>query len=134
MLHDISRNGHNFDCNGSDILSALMCIRDHTNIVFIGHVDAGKSTLAGQILLLTVSLSPASLSTINSSNLFTCCEQHHLLQLSGFTLVLISYLLSIGRRIRELQVGVYLHFYLYAYLDYHWSSRHSLPSGHNSRR
>jgi len=27
--------------------------RDHLNIVFIGHVDAGKSTIAGQILLLT---------------------------------------------------------------------------------
>ncbi len=28
--------------------------RDHLNIVFIGHIDAGKSTLAGQILFLTV--------------------------------------------------------------------------------
>nr|QKY15201.1 elongation factor-like protein (EFL) [Polytomella parva] len=27
--------------------------RDHYNIVFIGHIDAGKSTLAGQILFLT---------------------------------------------------------------------------------
>lgn len=27
--------------------------RDHLNIVFIGHIDAGKSTLAGQILYLT---------------------------------------------------------------------------------
>lgn len=27
--------------------------RDHLNIIFIGHVDAGKSTLGGQILLLT---------------------------------------------------------------------------------
>ncbi|PNH09986.1 Eukaryotic peptide chain release factor GTP-binding subunit [Tetrabaena socialis] len=27
--------------------------RDHLNIVFIGHIDAGKSTLAGQILFLT---------------------------------------------------------------------------------
>lgn len=27
--------------------------REHINIVFIGHVDAGKSTLSGQILLLT---------------------------------------------------------------------------------
>lgn len=28
-------------------------MRDHINIVFIGHVDAGKSTLGGQILLLS---------------------------------------------------------------------------------
>lgn len=28
--------------------------RDHVNVVFIGHIDAGKSTLAGQILFLTV--------------------------------------------------------------------------------
>lgn len=27
--------------------------REHLNIVFIGHVDAGKSTTAGQILFLT---------------------------------------------------------------------------------
>jgi peptide chain release factor subunit 3 len=27
--------------------------RDHLNVVFIGHVDAGKSTLGGQILFLT---------------------------------------------------------------------------------
>ena len=27
--------------------------REHLNIVFIGHVDAGKSTMAGQILFLT---------------------------------------------------------------------------------
>lgn len=27
--------------------------RDHLNIVFIGHIDAGKSTLAGQILFVT---------------------------------------------------------------------------------
>lgn len=27
--------------------------REHLNIVFIGHVDAGKSTISGQILLLT---------------------------------------------------------------------------------
>lgn len=26
---------------------------EHLNIVFIGHVDAGKSTTAGQILFLT---------------------------------------------------------------------------------
>ena len=31
-----------------------MC-REHLNIVFIGHVDAGKSTTGGQILYLTVS-------------------------------------------------------------------------------
>ena len=30
-----------------------MC-REHLNIVFIGHVDAGKSTTGGQILYLTV--------------------------------------------------------------------------------
>jgi peptide chain release factor subunit 3 len=27
--------------------------REHLNVVFIGHVDAGKSTLSGQILLST---------------------------------------------------------------------------------
>ena len=27
--------------------------RDHLNVVFIGHVDAGKSTIGGQILYLT---------------------------------------------------------------------------------
>ena len=31
----------------------LMRCREHLNIVFIGHVDAGKSTTAGQILFLT---------------------------------------------------------------------------------
>lgn len=30
--------------------------RDHLNVVFIGHIDAGKSTLAGQILFVTVSM------------------------------------------------------------------------------
>jgi len=29
--------------------------REHMNVVFIGHVDAGKSTTGGQILYLTVS-------------------------------------------------------------------------------
>ena len=32
------------------------CCREHMNIVFIGHVDAGKSTIGGQILYLTVKL------------------------------------------------------------------------------
>jgi len=32
--------------------------REHLNVVFIGHVDAGKSTLAGQILLLTGMVDP----------------------------------------------------------------------------
>lgn len=27
--------------------------REHINVVFIGHVDAGKSTIGGQILFLT---------------------------------------------------------------------------------
>lgn len=27
--------------------------REHLNLVFIGHVDAGKSTMSGQILYLT---------------------------------------------------------------------------------
>ena len=27
--------------------------RNHINVVFIGHVDAGKSTISGQILYLT---------------------------------------------------------------------------------
>jgi hypothetical protein len=34
--------------------------RAHLNIVFIGHVDAGKSTLGGQILFVTVSGSSAA--------------------------------------------------------------------------
>lgn len=33
-------------------LSLHVC-RDHMNVVFIGHVDAGKSTIGGQILYLT---------------------------------------------------------------------------------
>ncbi len=33
-------------------LKSAMC-RDHLNVVFIGHVDAGKSTIGGQILYLT---------------------------------------------------------------------------------
>lgn len=35
-------------------LCAMRPCRDHLNVVFIGHIDAGKSTLAGQILYLTV--------------------------------------------------------------------------------
>jgi translation elongation factor EF-1alpha len=35
--------------------------REHLNIVFIGHVDAGKSTTGGQILYLTVRHSPGTL-------------------------------------------------------------------------
>lgn len=34
--------------------------REHSNIVFIGHIDAGKSTLAGQILFTTVSARAAT--------------------------------------------------------------------------
>lgn len=34
-------------------LFQLSTLRDHLNVVFIGHIDAGKSTLAGQILYLT---------------------------------------------------------------------------------
>ena len=34
--------------------------REHLNLVFIGHVDAGKSTLSGNILYLTVSVGVAS--------------------------------------------------------------------------
>lgn len=34
--------------------------REHMNVVFIGHVDAGKSTTGGQILLLTVSVRHSS--------------------------------------------------------------------------
>ena len=42
--------------------SSLSC-REHMNVVFIGHVDAGKSTTGGQILYLTVqrTLSPPAL-------------------------------------------------------------------------
>ncbi len=31
----------------------LVGLREHVNVVFIGHVDAGKSTIGGQILFLT---------------------------------------------------------------------------------
>ena len=34
-------------------LSYVSIYREHLNVVFIGHVDAGKSTLGGQILFLT---------------------------------------------------------------------------------
>jgi len=34
----------------------LLSCREHLNLVFIGHIDAGKSTLAGQILFTTVRL------------------------------------------------------------------------------
>lgn len=34
--------------------SRVLICREHLNIVFIGHVDAGKSTTGGQILYLTV--------------------------------------------------------------------------------
>ena len=30
--------------------------RDHLNVVFIGHVDAGKSTISGQIMVQTDSI------------------------------------------------------------------------------
>ena len=36
--------------------SRVLICREHLNIVFIGHVDAGKSTTGGQILYLTVSV------------------------------------------------------------------------------
>lgn len=32
---------------------AVITVKAHVNIVFIGHVDAGKSTLGGQLLYLT---------------------------------------------------------------------------------
>lgn len=32
--------------------------RDPLNVVFIGHVDAGKSTICGQILLLSGKVDP----------------------------------------------------------------------------
>ncbi len=38
---------------GHRLKPVVCCRRDHLNIVFIGHIDAGKSTLAGQILFLT---------------------------------------------------------------------------------
>ena len=34
-------------------IADLSIKQDHLNVVFIGHVDAGKSTLAGQIMFLT---------------------------------------------------------------------------------
>lgn len=39
-----------------DELLAKADSRDHLNVVFIGHVDAGKSTLSGQMLFLTGSV------------------------------------------------------------------------------
>mmetsp|Transcript_27221 Transcript_27221/g.37545 ORF Transcript_27221/g.37545 Transcript_27221/m.37545 type:complete len:608 (+) Transcript_27221:149-1972(+) len=36
-----------------ELLSEEIDMREHLNIVFIGHVDAGKSTIGGQILYLT---------------------------------------------------------------------------------
>ena len=38
-----------------------MDTRDHLNVVFIGHVDAGKSTIAGQLLLLMGMVDPRTL-------------------------------------------------------------------------
>jgi peptide chain release factor subunit 3 len=35
--------------------------REHLNIVFIGHVDAGKSTISGQIMLLTGQVDPRTI-------------------------------------------------------------------------
>ncbi len=35
------------------VISEAKDTREHINLVFIGHVDAGKSTLSGQILILT---------------------------------------------------------------------------------
>lgn len=32
---------------------ALKSKKEHVNVVFIGHVDAGKSTIGGQIMALT---------------------------------------------------------------------------------
>ena len=49
-----------------------MC-REHLNIVFIGHVDAGKSTTGGQILYLTVS--PLAVDVSHSSARL-CCLVH----------------------------------------------------------
>lgn len=37
----------------NEIETTIHDSREHLNIVFIGHVDAGKSTISGQILLLT---------------------------------------------------------------------------------
>lgn len=42
------------------------------NIVFIGHVDAGKSTTGGQILYLTVSFMPSL--TSSGSYICVCCH------------------------------------------------------------
>ena len=41
--------------NATEELAATMIEdnREHINLVFIGHVDAGKSTISGQILFLT---------------------------------------------------------------------------------
>ena len=36
----------------ADLLT-LTIVKSHANIVFIGHVDAGKSTMGGNLLFLT---------------------------------------------------------------------------------
>lgn len=45
--------GHDASGRGSDDVVDEYDPRDHLNVVFIGHVDAGKSTLSGNILYLT---------------------------------------------------------------------------------
>jgi peptide chain release factor subunit 3 len=39
--------------SNSSVLPWIFAVKSHVNIVFVGHVDAGKSTLGGQILFLT---------------------------------------------------------------------------------
>jgi hypothetical protein len=46
--------------------------REHLNIVFIGHVDAGKSTISGQILYVTLTLCIACPFLSPSLRLFAC--------------------------------------------------------------
>lgn len=52
------------------VLTVYLCpgVREHLNIVFIGHVDAGKSTLGGQILYRTVGGGSAYMLVTNGVN------------------------------------------------------------------
>lgn len=55
-------------------LKVRVLCREHLNIVFIGHVDAGKSTTGGQILYLTVR--PSARHTLTVAHLCRCQGSH----------------------------------------------------------
>ena len=43
-------NGKNIEVNVDPNTPILWVLRDHLNLVFIGHVDAGKSTTTGHLI------------------------------------------------------------------------------------